>query len=221
MSTLSPARARALLALVVVCAGCSGGTADDEVFTAEERALMRSMILDPSVAPPIDVGNDLLRVGPASPVPPFDVQRFRLQLAKFGQQLFFDDSLSSRRADGTGVACADCHHPSHWFSDAREENGVSAGVGWTTRNAPSLMNVGYYVSFSWDGRADALWAQGKHAFESPATMKGDKLVLAQQVARRYRAVWREALQTSLPEELLSDAPNRFNATLPTAARIDR
>ena len=212
MSTLSTAQARTFLALAVVCAGCSGGTADDEVFTSEERALIRTMVLDPKVTPPIDVGNDLWRLGAVLTVPPFDLQAFRLRLARFGQQLFFDDQLSSRRADGTTVACVECHHPSHWFSDPREDNGVSPGLDWTARNSPSLINVGYYVSFGWDGRADALWAQGKHAFESPATMKGDKRVLAQQVARRYSEVWRDTFQLELPQELLSDAPNRFNAT---------
>lgn len=207
MSTPSCTPARALLALAVVCAGCDGGARDEEVFTAEERALLRTMVLDPARAEPIDVGNELwLSRSQRTP----DLQRFRVRLARFGQQLFFDDRLSSRRADGTTVACVDCHHPAHAFSDPREDTGVSLGTTWTARNSPSLLDVGYYVWFGWDGRADALWAQGKLAFESPSTMAGDKLVLAQQVARRYPDVWRDLFQSDLPQELLFDTPNRFN-----------
>lgn len=209
MCTSSVALRRALLALAMGCAGCSGGTADDEVFTAEDRALIRKMALDPATNPPTDTGNDLWRVGPANPLPPFNLATSRTTLASFGQQLFFDDGLAAPRADGAKVACVDCHEPSHWFSDGRADNRVSLGQGWTKRNSPALVNVGYYVTFGWDGRADALWAQGKHAFEGPATLNGDKLVLAQQLARRYRDRFFQVASTQLPDELLSDGPNRF------------
>ncbi len=207
MQTIEGARGRWVLALALICAGCSGGSSDDETFTAEDRALIRSMVLDPSVAPPIDVSNDVLRLGtPAQLATP----AFRAKLATLGQQLFFDRELSTPRADGVVVACADCHIPSHFFSDPRPQNQVSQGLGFTARNSPSLVNVGYYVSFGWDGRADSLWGQGKHAFESGATMKGDKLRLAQQVARRYQDRWSE-LFGKLPDELQKDTINRFSA----------
>lgn len=200
---------RWILALALGCTACSSGNSGDEVFTREDLALIRSMALDPSSTPPIDVSNDFLRVGafgkPATPA-------FRAALAAFGQQLFFDPGLSTPRADGSGVACATCHGPTHWFSDSRAENHVSAGVDWTGRNSPSLVNVGYYVSFGWDGQADSLWGQGKHAFEG-AAMKGDKLRLAQQLARRYAEPFRELFGWALPPELASDGASRFTAVM--------
>ncbi len=205
MSRSSPARARTILVLLVVCAGCSGGTADDEVFTAEERALIRKMVLDPMVAPPTDVSNEFM--GPIVGEMPM-LKAVQAELVSLGQQLFFDDGLAGVGLDGNKVGCVTCHLPSHAFSDGRADNAVSAGIGWTRRNSPGLVNVGYYVSFGWDGRADALWAQGKHAFEAGATMSGDKLVLVQQVARRYGDRYQRVFG-SLPADLQNDGLTRF------------
>lgn len=194
-------RVHRALALLIACVGCSGGNTDDEVFTDEDLALLRSMAHDPVATPPVDVSNDVLRLGalnqPATPA-------FRNKLVIFGQQLFFDTGLSTPRPDGVQVSCATCHMPG-WFGDPREANNVSLGLGWSKRNSPSLVNVGYYVTFGWDGGADSLWAQGKHAFENDRTMKGDRLHLARQVARRYGDPFEELFQARLPPALLTDA----------------
>lgn len=189
---------RKLIALLAGFALGCGASRDETVFTKEDQALLRRMELSPGTSPPVDALNDRY-VGASD--------AYRTALATFGQQLFFDTELSEPRPDGGRVACAECHAPNDWFSDGRGENHVSYGVDWTGRNSPSLVNVGYYVSFGWDGRADALWAQGKHAFEAPATMRGDPQHLARQVARRYGDRYRELFGFfSLPPELLtSDA----------------
>ena len=179
------------LALALLCAACTG-TDDEEAFTREDLAYLRTMALDPKVAPPIDVSNDFLRGGRA--------MTNATDLAVFGQQLFFDIGLS---ADGTQVACSDCHSPEHWFADARGKQ-TSFGLDWTDRNSPSLVNVGYYVSFGWDGRADSLWAQGRHAFASAKTMKGTKEKLAEQMAQRYGDRFAAIFGTPLPAQLLVD-----------------
>ena len=190
-------KSKTLIALVAMSVIGCGDSSDETVFTREDRALLRSMALSPSRSPPTDIGNDLYVNGSSMR---------RASLALLGQQLFFDPELSTPRADGSGVSCAECHSPTHWFSDGRGETHVSDGVGWTGRNSPSLVNVGYYLSFGWDGRADSLWAQGKHAFEAPATMAGDRLHLARQLARRYENRFFTVFDEQLPRELLSDAP---------------
>lgn len=78
-----------------------------------------------------------------------------------GRELFFDKNLSMDRT----VACASCHKPVHGFADPRS---VSKGVyGRTgTRNAPSLLDLGEYQSFFWDGRAATLAEQAPVPFFS-------------------------------------------------------
>ena len=61
-----------------------------------------------------------------------------------GERLFFEPRLS-----GTGsVLCATCHVPFRQFQDARPRGfGLEEG----DRNTPSLMNVGLYRWYGWDG----------------------------------------------------------------------
>ncbi|MHB8347173.1 MAG: cytochrome-c peroxidase [Acidiferrobacterales bacterium] len=71
-----------------------------------------------------------------------------------GRALFRDKNLSADRT----VACISCHQPDHAFADDRP---VSFGVYHRpgTRNAPSLLNIGAYRTFFWDGHAPSLRAQ--------------------------------------------------------------
>lgn len=75
----------------------------------------------------------------------------RLEL---GRRLFHDQRLSS---DGT-VSCASCHQFDYAFADHEP---VSAGVYGRrgTRNAPSLMNVGYRPFFMREGAVPTLEMQ--------------------------------------------------------------
>lgn len=79
-----------------------------------------------------------------------------------GQALFQDKNLSANRS----VACASCHQPDHGFADTRT---VSLGVRKQpgTRNAPSLLDLGEYHSFFWDGRAATLEQQASVPFLAP------------------------------------------------------
>jgi len=68
-----------------------------------------------------------------------------------GRRLFFDVSLSVDRA----VACASCHRPERAFSDMGAHS-VGARGRTTIRNAPTILNRAYGLSFFWDARAGAL-----------------------------------------------------------------
>jgi cytochrome c peroxidase len=79
-----------------------------------------------------------------------------------GKALFFDARLS---ADGT-ISCASCHRPADAYTDG---NALSLGIGQRvgTRNAPSLVNVAFAGSLTWDGRHSDLEDQVLDPFVNP------------------------------------------------------
>jgi cytochrome c peroxidase len=73
-----------------------------------------------------------------------------------GKILFFDPRLS---VSGQ-IACASCHEPQlGWGDGKRVANGHDRKMG--ARNSMSLLNVGYYEKYFWDGRANSLEDQAK------------------------------------------------------------
>lgn len=71
-----------------------------------------------------------------------------------GRELFFDKNLSIDRT----LSCASCHDPEkHWGNSQTLGVGVESREG--TRNVPTLINLGYYLQYFWDGRAQSLEAQ--------------------------------------------------------------
>lgn len=177
---------RVCIAAVVLC-GCAEWTAPRPGLTEQDERLLSTMVLSGA---PVDPTNEFLADD---------------AVAVLGQQLFFDKGLSNVVTDGgfelatNGVSCADCHQPTAAFSDDRGARNVSRGVdgGWTARNSPGLLNVGFYEWFGWDGRADTLWGQSAVAYQAGPTMGGTALRLARAVqaryADRYPAVFRQAL----------------------------
>jgi cytochrome c peroxidase len=81
-----------------------------------------------------------------------------------GERLFFEPRLS-----GTGsVLCATCHVPFRGFQDARPRG---FGLEEVDRNTPTLMNVGLYRWYGWDGGNDSLWAQSIRPMLDPREMR--------------------------------------------------
>jgi cytochrome c peroxidase len=118
--------------------------------------------------------------------------------ATLGQAFFFEKDFSTavRVAGPSGgvgevrtVACATCHEPDAYFSDPRRTGGVSHGVDFTARNAPSLVNVAYYYWFDWGGRADTLAAQGVAALETMSDGGSSRLLVAHLVWSKYRETY--------------------------------
>lgn len=90
---------------------------------------------------------------------------FTPQEIDLGRYLFFDPILS-----GNGKqSCASCHNPDKGFADSRARSIGSTGKE-TTRNAPSLWNVGFLKRFFLDGRASSLEEQMKGPLYSPIEM---------------------------------------------------
>jgi cytochrome c peroxidase len=82
-----------------------------------------------------------------------------------GKQLFFDPRLSGDNS----MSCASCHLPEKALAD-----GLTKGKGRDgkplARNTPSLLNVGFYSRYFWDGRAKSLEEQALAPLTSPEEM---------------------------------------------------
>ncbi len=160
----------------------------------------------PAAAPTETEQRALLKLSPLPPLAPSPSNAVAddARAARLGQWLFFDPRLS---ANGE-VACSTCHDPALTFTDGRQ---LSQGLGTTSRNAPTLLNVAYQRWFFWDGRSDSLWSQALAPLEHPAEMGGDRLAIARlirdddQLHDAYHDVFGERVTFS-------------SATLPTHAR---
>jgi cytochrome c peroxidase len=161
---------------VLCLAACGDWHSDADGFTELDRALFAQMELK---TPRHDDTNPWLNDPKAQ---------------RFGQELFFDKEFASSGR----IACTDCHSPNVWFSDVRSPNNVSKGVLITTRNAPALVNVAFYETFGWDGRADTIWGQVVHAYESPRVMGGSAPRLLAALQPRYATRYQEVVGTPLP-----------------------
>lgn len=152
---------------------------------------------------------------PAMPADPTNKYADNLAAAKLGQKLFFDPRYSGPLKvadDGTNgglgqlgetgkVSCGSCHLPEAHFADNRSKPGnVSVGANHSTRNSPSLINVGYYEWFTWAGRLDSLWTQGSVSPESP-DLVGDRCAVAHLLWDHYRAEYDAIFDDKLPAAL--------------------
>ena len=110
-----------------------------------------------------------------------------------GERLFFDPRLS-----GTGsVLCATCHAPFRAFQDARARG---FGLQEVDRNTPSLINVGLYRWYGWDGAHDSLWAQSIRPLLDPREMRATPAHIAGVLRRRYANDYARAFGRPVPAE---------------------
>ena len=118
-----------------------------------------------------------------------------------GERLFFEPRLS-----GTGsVLCATCHAPFRAFQDARARGfGLQEG----DRNTPSLINVGLYRWYGWDGAHDSLWAQSVRPMLDPREMRSTPAHVAGALRKYFPVDYQRAFGRPVPaddEEAMIDA----------------
>ncbi|MDX8412226.1 MAG: cytochrome c peroxidase [Mariprofundaceae bacterium] len=108
---------------------------------------------------------------------------------KLGKQLFFDPRLSGDQS----VSCASCHHPGLGWSDGLPRNTRFGGEA-LSRHTPTLINVAYYTSFFWDGRASSLEEQAAEHLRSPSMRGSEAFIVADTLAAlpEYRRQFQQA-----------------------------
>ena len=125
----------------------------------------------------------------------------------FGEKLFFDPRLS-----GTGsVLCATCHVPFRGFQDARARG---FGLEEVDRNTPSLLNVGLYRWYGWDGSNDSLWSQSIRPLLDPREMKATPQHVAKVVRGVFVSEYEKAFGRNVPadeEQVLVDVSKALAA----------
>jgi cytochrome c peroxidase len=169
---------RRVLGLVVLglLAGCDQVDMDAP-WTEAERALIASLSPLPD-APGSSPGN---------------AWADRDAAAKLGHRLFFDTRLS---ANG-GVACATCHVPDLYFTDARQ---AAVGVAKGEKNTPTVLGAGELPFVFWDGRKDSVWAQALGPLESELEHGVDRTHIARIIREHHREAYVAAFG-ALPEAL--------------------
>lgn len=115
---------------------------------------------------------------PSLPADPSNAVADDPAAAALGRQIFFDPRFS---ANGQ-VACATCHAPALYFTDGKP---LGQGIGTIDRHTMSLIGSAYSPWYTWDGKADSLWAQALLPLEHPAEHGGDRLSYARTLAEFY------------------------------------
>jgi cytochrome c peroxidase len=128
-----------------------------------------------------------------------------------GKKLFFDKNLSLDKT----VSCASCHDPDkHWSNGLRYGVGVEGREG--TRNVPSLLNVGYFRQYFWDGRAPTLETQvlGPMRAENEMAMPSNVAILERLYEdSEYAELFGAAFENGITISNLADALASFERTI--------
>jgi cytochrome c peroxidase len=145
----------------------------------------------------------ILRHGPWPPAPrkdPSNRVSGNPAAIALGERLFFEPRLS-----GTGsVLCATCHVPYRSFQDARARG---FGLEAVDRNTPTVVDVGQYRWYGWDGANDSLWAQSIRPLLDPREMRASPAHIAQTARKLFADDYRRAFDRGPPandEELMVD-----------------
>jgi cytochrome c peroxidase len=115
------------------------------------------------------------------------------QAIAFGERLFYEPRLS-----GTGsVLCASCHVPYRQFQDGHAK---AFGLAETERNTPTLVNVGFYRAFGWDGARASLGAQSIRPLLDAREMRSSAAHVAALVRARYAPDYERAFGHPVPSD---------------------
>jgi len=128
---------------------------------------------------------------PPLPADPSNAVADNPAAAALGRRLFFDPQFSANGA----VSCAACHRPGLYFTDGQP---LGQGVGVINRHTMTLVGSAYSPWYTWDGKADSLWAQALLPLENAAEHGGDRLTYARRVLEQYGAEY-SALFGPLPQ----------------------
>ena len=153
-----------------------------------------ALCLGAHAGPSADERERIIALGPWPPAPRHDATNRvsgRPEAIALGERLFFDPRLS-----GTGsVLCASCHVPFRHFQDARAK---AFGLEAVERNTPTLVNVGLYRWYGWDGGHDSLWSQSLRPLLDRREMRSSAAHVAALLRSRYAADYERAFRRAVP-----------------------
>jgi cytochrome c peroxidase len=175
-----------------------------------------------------------LKGGP--PPSPFDFRYQDVDLAKFGQMLFFDKEVaeaitvsgpSGNMGEVKKVGCVNCHDTpqfsdSHQMSQGAVANngavpGLSHGRSWLSTNSPALVNLAWYDWTLWAGRFDSMVEHNTGAWGVSATAVAQARFLYAKYKNEYNAAFPD---TPLDDRLglpTTDPANVYPASVNPAA----
>jgi cytochrome c peroxidase len=140
----------------------------------------------------------------ANPTTPMKVE--------LGKKLFFDPRLSGDNR----MSCATCHIPGKAYGDGLA---LSPGAGSKPleRNTQTCLNVGFFKSFFWDGRARSLEEQALGPIESKGEMNQDLDELEAELATipGYVTEFEEVFGTKPNRDGIAKSLAAFQRTLVT------
>jgi cytochrome c peroxidase len=127
-----------------------------------------------------------------------------------GKQLFFDTRLSGDNSR----SCASCHLPEKAFTDGLPRAKGTGGKE-LSRNTPTLLNVGFYSAYFWDGRAGSLEEQAIFPIQSPDEMNQDLPALEKELYAipGYAAQFRAVFGSGVTADNIAKALAAFERTL--------
>lgn len=129
---------------------------------------------------------------------------------ELGKQLFFDPRLSG---DNTR-SCVSCHVPENALTNSLPR-ARGAGGKQLLRNTPTLLNVGFYNSYFWDGRAASLEEQALVPIQSLDEMNQnvDDLEKELNATASYRAQFQAVFGSPATKANIAKALAAFQRTL--------
>lgn len=131
-----------------------------------------------------------------------------------GKQLFFDPRLSGDNR----MSCATCHLPEKAYGD-----GLAQAKGHDqktlARNTQTILNVGFYESYFWDGRSKSLEEQALVPIQSPDEMDQDLAELETELnaVPAYERQFQEVFGTKVTRDGVARSLAAFQRTLVTGA----
>lgn len=156
------------------------------------------------------VSSPVRSIEPIQPIThPDDLDLNKVML---GRQLFEDKRLSKKE----NISCSDCH-----LLEKGGADGLPKSIGThgetTSRNTPTVFNVGLNVALFWDGRANTLEEQIDSVIRNPKEMDGDWNLIIERLEDDPVIVSSalEAYNTEISQMVVTDAISEYLRSLVT------
>lgn len=141
------------------------------------------------------------------------------EAVELGKILFFDPRLSGNDE----LSCASCHVPALGWSDGKPLFEGFEGIEGP-RRTPTIINVAFYKSYFWDGRADSLEEQALGPISSPIEMNMNLDKLANKLGKidSYNELFEQVYGENITLDNVAKALASFQRTIVTSeTRFDR